>query len=508
MSGENQYISPIIDAFLKRRQQDLATQQQGVENEQKAKTEQDTQKYRDVLLKEAQERLNNAHEEHLGNLELQQQAKKFAGEKALRDNYAAIKDAVNNAPPGKENEAAINIIKAIGGKVNGQGGPPISLNGQQLPGMPAQVTLPGAQEPMDISGLRSAAQVTQLKGENASAIQAPKSKVQLDLDAQKAQEVHQRDADKSTQGLANSLELQKARGATAVQLKDMADKTNMAIANAHNGTTLKHAQIMMGEDPNLSSQEAGIRAGNASSLYWGILDGTTKSKDLNKAQKMQVANFAHDIGSEVPSDSIGEISNVYAATGPIYKQAEDIINKYSADAPKGGRVAATLGGKGLVGNLTGYGKEIEGAQDQLQAQAARLAAQNDPKARLIGSVLASQTKGVFDPTRTKAQNLQQLENIKKANADTFTESTSGLPQDVTTALKARKGILGFEQTSSPTVNPSVVPPGGQPIMKPHPKNPNAIYNPQMSQQTGKDIWDLPATQSPTAVQPQNQQVIQ
>ena len=486
MAGENQYISPIIDAYLRRRQQDQVVAQEGQKNQIEQQRVENENKYREALIKEAGERLQNAHEEHQRNMDLLSQAHEASSLTSKANALKIISDAIRNAPEGKADEAGGNALKLLGGTYTPKGANPLTIGGQQLPGSPnATGTFPvpggGQSEPLNLSAFSNASDVAQNAGEKATAVQAPKSQAQLDLDAQKAQERDQLRIDSSKDGLEKALAVEAARGKNQAEIQRIRNQGNQAIANSHGQYTLQHAKILMGEDPNLSPQEAGVMADKAANLYFGKVEGTTKNADMNKAEKLQLANYANTIGSEVPSDSIGNIVNTYAGVGPIYKQAEDIARQYSADAPKGSRTAAAVGNN-PIGALTGIGKEITGKVQQLNAQAARLAAQNDPQARLIGSVLAGQTGAVFDPSRTVAQNIDNLNQIKHANQLTFENAMSGIPKPVVDTLKAKKGILAWE---SPT----------------HPTNPKAVYNPELSKQAGKDVWDLPGTNSQPPSQP-------
>jgi hypothetical protein len=493
MAGENQYISPIIDAFLRRRQQDLQRQQEATANEQKQASLENENKYREALIKEAGERLSEAHDEHQRQMDLLAQAHEAASLTAKTNTLKGLQEAVRNAPPGKADEAAGNYLKALGGTFTPKGGNPPTIGGEQLPGSPnATGTFPipgeGQSAPLNISALSNAQDINANAGEKATLVQAPKSKAQLDLDAQKAQERDQLRIDSAKDGLEKALAVEQTKGTNQAEIQRIRNQGQQAIANTHGQYTLQHARVLMGEDPNLSPQAAGIAADHAANLYFGKTEGTTKNADLSKADKLSLAHYADTIGSEVPSDSIGAIVNTYAGVGPIYKQAEDIARQYSADAPKGSRVAAAVGGN-PTGSLTGIGKEIQGKVQQLNAQAARLAAQNDPQARLIGSVLAGQTGAVFDPSRTVAQNIDNINKIKHANQETFENAMSGIPKPVVDAVKAKKGILTWE---SPV----------------HPSNPNAIYNPTLSKQAGKDVWDLPGqAQNPNPSQSPNAQPV-
>ena len=486
MSGEDRYISPIVDAFLRRRQQDLQVQQESEANAQRQASIDNENKYREALIKESSQRLDEAHRKAVADEALRQQQHENTSLATKDAIHQKVAEAIRNAPEGKGDEAAVNIMRSLGGQGILKGSNPLTVGGQELPGSPTtQLTMPNGGGSFGTGGMPSnkeyAAQQAAAAGLKATAQQEPKTKAQLDLDAQKAQERDQLRIDSSKDGLEKALDVEAARGKNQAEIQRIRNQGNQAIANSHGQYTLQHAKILMGEDPNLSPQGAGVMADKAANLYFGKVEGTTKNADMSKAEKLQLANYANTIGSEVPSDSIGNIVNTYAGVGPIYKQAEDIARQYSADAPKGSRTAAAVGNS-PIGALTGIGKEITGKVQQLNAQAARLAAQNDPQARLIGSVLAGQTGAIFDASRTVVQNMNNINEVKHANQETFENAMSGIPKPVVDTIKAKKGISAWE---SPT----------------HPTNPKAVYNPELSKQLGKDSWDLPGANPQPPSQP-------
>ena len=140
MSGENQYISPIIDAFLKRREQDLTNQRAVEQNQRLTQQAQNEQKYRDALIKEAQSRIENAHSEHLSNLELLKQAHEITAQHAADETQKQLRDVFQNAgpSPGDTDKAVANFIRQRSGQVNPPGSNPLTVGGQQLPGSPNQ----------------------------------------------------------------------------------------------------------------------------------------------------------------------------------------------------------------------------------------------------------------------------------------------------------------------------------------------------------------------------------
>jgi hypothetical protein len=456
MSGENQYISPIIDAFLRRRQQDLATQQNEAANQQKQASLENENKYREALITESKARLDEAHRKAIADEQIRQQQHENASLATKDAIQQKVAQAVRDAPEGQGDQAAINVMRSLGGQGILKGSNPLQVGGQELPGSPTtQLTMPGGgsfgTEGMP-SNLQYAQQQATAAGLKSTAVQEPRTAAQLAVDAQKAHERETGKIQEMQQGLTNSLALEKARGTDAQTLEGIRQKGNQAIANTRVAGTIADAKIRMGEDNTLSPQQAGIQSEQAANDYWGIIDGTTDPKDIqkDKGRNLGVSHYAQSIGSEVPSKNIGAALNTYSQVGPIYQQAQDWAKEYSADSPKGGRFAAAQASNPATGKPTalgtyfGVGKDIQKGVDSINSQAARLAMQNDPNARLIGSVLAGQTKAIVDPSRTYQENMDNIDAVKKNNAVTFSNAVNGIPADVVTALKARKGILTWE----------------------------------------------------------------
>jgi|HubBroStandDraft_3_1064219.scaffolds.fasta_scaffold07889_1 hypothetical protein len=534
MSGENQYISPIIDAFLRRRQQDIQTNQESQANQQRQASIENENKYREDLIKESGARLDEAHRKAVADEELRQQQHENASLATKAAIQQHIADAVRNAPEGEGQGdlAAINKIRALGGQGILKGSNPITLGGVQLPGSPTtQLTMPTG-EKFGIEGMPTGSQYAEQKGREALQASQGKSQgalpAQEELDAQKALERHTDIATKTAAGIEQAVKVAELHGKSAAEVAKIRSDAMIRAAGVHNTGLVQHAQIMMGEDPTLTPQQAGIRAEKNSNNFWSILDG--QDPKLSKGENMGVASFAHDIGSEVPGKHIGEIVNAYKQVGPMLDQAEELAKQYSRDSPKNsilpnGIVANLTGSK--MGKLLNEGQDADAAIKQYNTRAALLANANDPKARLVTSVLASQVNGLIDPTKDYATNHKAIENSKKLASQTFNQSISGFPDSVGTALKARTGILAMEQgmeakkPSVAPINPATAPKGGMPLSGGAPGHvnwPNAtkakgynIYGSGPEPNNWQDYQNQfppPPSQSPTAVQPQNPQVAQ
>lgn len=475
MSGENQYISPIIDAFLRRRQQDLQANQESAANQQRQASIENENKYRESLIKESGARLEEAHRKAVADEELRQQQHENASLATKAAIQQHIADAVRNAPEGESQGdlAAINKIRALGGQGVLKGSNSISLGpeaNQQLPGSPTtQLQMPGGGPSFGIEGMptasEAAANVASAAGTKAGAISDATIDNKLLQDNNKSQQRHQNDMDLTKQKGEQILKQMQVNNASKEEIANMQAKMRLEGDYAHNATTLKAAQIHMGA--GFDAATAGNLAERGHHLGMEILDGKGDYTKLPLPDKYAVDAWGQANGIEIPKTSAySQTISALDSLPALYDQTADAIHRYSKDSkpipadPKTGELGSEGGGKwtaavagNKLANLAGVGIGMDAAQKQIQANAGTLAQQNDPKARQTMAIISSQTAAAFNPNLTEAENMRNLNNAKAKNSQKLDNDVfNGLPKPIADTIKVRRGLAPLEPAAgTPTV---------------------------------------------------------
>jgi hypothetical protein len=527
MAGEDQYISPIINAFLKRREQDLTNQRATEQNQRLQQQAQNETKYRDALIREAESRIQAQRDIHDQQAELTTQMHNIAADKAQQDMMAKIRDVFQNAGPeaGAGDKAVANFIKGIGGKVN-PGFQPVTVGGQDISGssptFQTKNPVTGEMtEPISTEGMATGQDVINRLGQQSFSKSEGTSQgalgANLTRDQQKQVAAHQLMIDKTKGDLENKLKEEAAKGADAQTLEKLRGYYQQVVANVHNTGMANVAKINQGLGMDQAS--AASDANNVHNALWTILDGGDITK-LPKPTKMQAFRGAEANNIELPTTkAYGDTLRAISQLPAILPQLQELADKYSIDSPQmQSAVPGLARGRAMVagseaGKLTGIGSDISAKQDAIRSIGAQLAAVNDPGARILAGVLNAQAS-LVNPSNTKAQNQKNINDFKGRVSQAMDNNLfAGIPKEYATAVKAHHGLLDFDESNNPSAVPSNVSPvvtptaGATPPNKQHPTVPGAIWDPVKSQQLGHDVWQAP-TQSSTAVPAQSPQGVQ
>ena len=516
MSGENQYISPIIDAFLRRRQQDLQTQQEGVANQQRQDSIDNENKYRESLIKESQARLDEAHRKAVADEALKQQLHENQSLATKDTIHQKIAEAVRNAPegPGEADKAAVNMMRSLGGQGVQAGENPLQVGGQTLPGSPTtQLTMPGGKQSFGIEGMPTGSQAAfaaaRAAAEKAGQVSDATIDNKLLQDSNKATTRHQGDVELTQMKIDATAENLAANNVSKENVAKWRDDAMLKADYAHNQTTLKAAQLHMGA--GFDGDTAGNLAERGHHLGMEILNGNGDYTKLPLADKYAVDAWGQANDIAIPKTAAyRQTLNAMDSLPALYNQIKDVAHRYSVDSapipanPKTGELGSPGGSKwdaavhgNVLANLAGQGVQMDSAIKNITKAAGTLSLAEEPQARQTGQIIGSQTLAAFNPNLSEAENMRNIDNAMAKNSDKLDHDVFvGIPKPIADTVKLNKGLVNLE------------PPAGKPTVPPRasnnpiPPKPGAVLNPVLTKTAGKNIWDLPP-QPPVASQGSN-----
>lgn len=462
MSNEQQYISPIIDAYLRRRQQDLNIQQEGVKNQLEQKRVENENKYREALIKEAQSRIENAASEHQATIKLAQQAHENASNISKAQLLEKVANAVRGAQPGKSDEAGQAMAEGIGGTFQPgqtvpQGGP--ILAGNQLPGYRgAQFTVPTDQpgqqsQPIPIGGFRTPEGVIQQKSAEAGGVTKAVGEAKEPFTAQDYARKHNGQMEQDQTKFNNQLIISGNNNVSRERIAQWHDQTQRSIDAQNNNRALTVAKMVQG---GIMTPEDATKA---AFLDHQIRIGQVKISDLPPADKKLVINFNVESGGSMAPTDKGYADKLkgLAEIQDYMNRVEDWSKRNSKDQPGNNIISREATSGGILANL-GHTSAINTERDALKGEGGKLMKQFEGIQGSRGSMnlltQAFDSLGL-DKTANYKDNHNKNEEAKTKLHD-FTQTLfPGQSQDeINEALHANGVTLGLDQGEKQKANPS------------------------------------------------------
>ena len=420
MAGEDQYINPIIQAMISSAQ--LAQSAQGQKNQVAQQKVADAQ--RDKMIQQEQDRLQEEHDYH--NATIKNATDLLQAHLAQAHNETAFQRIQNFKDLSDLQAIGVNIGKLFPGQPTNNlpqtGNPEIdndpSLT-QQTVSLPGN---PGDQQNIPLSAFPNPDEATSHQAQLLHAASFAKTQGEMEAMAPYTATANSFTEKLRKQEADAAMQRTLAQGANAERVAGIRTQAEQDIANARNAVENHRTELEYGfgegspmADIAANAEEAGVN---------GEQDPSKQPANLRRG----IAAAAAAKGDVIPTDFKAYTAALTGAkvTQGLLDQARDIANQFSSDSK----------GNSFLGNavkqhfgFTDVGSAVDSLESQVNTVAKSLGINRTSNAEMDRTF-----KGLFSPTRSTAQNLQ---NIDKAAHQLNIELEQQFPANIPASQKNR-----------------------------------------------------------------------
>jgi len=341
MAGEDQYIHPIIQAILGAQQlmqqkQELGLRQQQVASQTKA--QQSEAQYRQGLLDEAQTRLQQEHDYQMKLLDSQNMIREAQVQASHANSIRSMQELLNGGIP------IDTIAKLMGGTVFGQ--PAMQNTPGIIGGTPdtRQITLPGMQQPVNVSDFMTPEQSAQREMNiargmaGAKAGGAAEAEQPFRLEQIGAEQAGQQALEKQRESFEGNWK--QANLDYEKQRDQLDNNTRLRIAGMTTGAEMKRAEMEYGITPN--EMQAGIVGMATGSL-------PISASDLTNPRAAQTYSAFVNNGGRPPSKDDVTLMASYGRLQDLWNKFDDFTKELPSEKDLG--VARAVGNAYLMNQV-------------------------------------------------------------------------------------------------------------------------------------------------------------
>ena len=443
MSGEEQYINPIIQAMV----HSANLKKDALDRAEKAKQFAVTSKIQQQLADQSAKQIENEHSYHEATIknatDLMQVHREQAKNESMK-NILSIIHGGGNADLFKDPGTTSPIPIQIPG---GPQGPTIPQGiGATPPGM---VDLPGIGRrpesslptPEGLNKLMEAQASAKSRGTAEGALPS-----HLELLAQQGKQAAQMALANHTAQMNNTLQ----QGANAERVARINNQAHLAATGLTGEYHLKGIQAMhdigmgssFGTDDNSALNIIDNKIG-------GIENGTVGYGSLSKDEKRGADARASQLGIQLPTDQKAYSKNLDSLDKMqvLIQQARNLANNYSRDTPGGGIIPKLT--RGLSGKAIS-GSDLDSKLKEWKSTAGQLASQFDENNRKTDAEIIRNAIGAFDPAATKQQNLDKINSKIELMDPVIKRSFAGMKSEQVNRILMNRGITEFGGYSTPS----------------------------------------------------------
>jgi hypothetical protein len=391
MSGENQYINPIIQAMAhlqQSRMQQAQFAQKAQENAAQQKQHQDLLKIEQQRADQAEEDIKNRHEHEMGSL-------KNATDLAT----AAL---------AQHHLEELNMVRGI----QGAGG---DLSKLLPPGSkPGTVKLPSGQE-IDPTGLPTMQQIQQAEAEaaaqKAGAVTSAQRGAAEPFDIAADTRKHLEDKEKREDDFNKAMSVSASNGKNQLDVANIHAAAQKADAQINGYNHLRGIQLMhqLGMDDGSGVQSTFFKD-KLNDIYDGKADYSKLPKDIQRG----VDTYAQSTGETgMPTngkDHASSLDNIVRLQA-LFDQARDLATNYSKDSASGKNSFMQRLQEGQLGGLVPV-SELNSKVATFKTSGGELASTFDKQNRKTDAEIIRQVQGMFDPKATMQENFHKIEDQK------------------------------------------------------------------------------------------------